>query len=333
MRVPIVTFFVLLSFYSLGQINLKGRITNTNKEPLSLVNVLIKQDSSILRSTITDSFGNYHLSIGNPGKYLLSVLLIGFEATELPLQLEADSVIDLHMRSSVHLLSDVTVAGKKPLIERRADRIIFNVDNSLTSVGGDALEALQKAPNVILVNNNISLIGKNEVTIMVDDRILHLGGDDLINYLRSISANNIVKIEVITNPPAKYDAQGNSGLINIIMKKNEREGYSASARIGYSQSTYPSFLGGGTINYNKRKFKLSFLIDARDGSNAQLENTTIYYPKQTWRQTNTKRGYAKSLNSKIGALCSGELEVRTFSFALMFDRSTDLEFSRFAPIS
>jgi len=130
-------------------------------------------------------------------------------------------------------LQTVTVTAQRPLIERKIDRLVFNVENSVAATGGDALDALKVTPGIQVQNNQIGMIGKSGLAVMINDRILNLSGDDLINYLKSIKSDDIQSIEVITTPPAKYDAEGNSGIINIKLKKAAPNSWSASISGAY----------------------------------------------------------------------------------------------------
>src|SRR5205814_3179282 len=122
-------------------------------------------------------------------------------------------------------LAGVTVAAKKPLIEQKIDRTIVNVEASITNVGTSALEVLEKSPGITIdKDGNISLKGKQGVQVYVDGRPTYLSGQDLVNLLRNMTANQLDQIEIMTNPPAKYDAAGNSGIINIKTKKNKQVG-------------------------------------------------------------------------------------------------------------
>lgn len=109
----------------------------------------------------------------------------------------------------------VELVAKKKLVERKVDRLVFNVGESVSTQGGDALDALRVTPGVIVQNESISMVGKNGASIMVNDKLLRLSGDELANFLKTIKSEDIQKIEVITAPPAKYDAEGDSGIINI----------------------------------------------------------------------------------------------------------------------
>lgn len=118
-------------------------------------------------------------------------------------------------------IQTVNLNGKKKLVERKIDRMVFNVENSIASQGMDGVEALRNTPLVkVDETSGISIVGKSNVSVMINDRIVQMSGSELLNYLKSVRSENIAKIEVITTPPAKYDAQGNSGIINIVLKKN-----------------------------------------------------------------------------------------------------------------
>ncbi|MDE5451136.1 TonB-dependent receptor, partial [Elizabethkingia meningoseptica] len=128
--------------------------------------------------------------------------------------------------TKVQTVKSITIEGKKKLLERKADRLVFNVDASLASQGMDAVETLGNVPMMRVDENKgiISIVGKSSVSVMINGRMLNLSGDALMSYLKTIRSENILKIEVITTPPAKYEAQGNSGLINIVLKKNPNMG-------------------------------------------------------------------------------------------------------------
>jgi iron complex outermembrane recepter protein len=139
-------------------------------------------------------------------------------------------------------LTGVTVTAKRPLIEQKVDRTIVNVDASVTNAGTNALEVLEKSPGITVdKDGNISLKGKEGVMVMIDGRPTQLGGEDLANFLRNMSSNQMDQVEIMTNPPARYDAAGNAGIINIKTKKNKAAGYNGTISLGYIQGRYPKF--------------------------------------------------------------------------------------------
>lgn len=192
-------------------------------------------------------------------------------------------------------LKEIAITDKKPLIERRIDRVIFNVENSISTIGGDALDALSKSPGVRVNTSDISIIGKSTVAVMVNDKLLNLSGGDLINYLRSIPADNIKRIEVITNPPSKYDAAGNTGLINIVIKKNLVRGYNGTINTGLKVASHITSGLTTTQNYNNGGFHFSSVLT---GYLSKVKSTSISnftYPESTFDQNSTEISERKGL--------------------------------------
>ena len=149
---------------------------------------------------------------------------------------------------------------KRPLIEQRIDRTIVNVDASITNIGASALEVLEKSPGITVDREgNISLKGKEGIMVLVDGRPTQLSGPDLANMLRNMNSSQLDQIEIMTNPPARYDAAGNAGIINIKTKKNITAGYNGTANIGFTQGRYPKTNEG--LNFNYRENKVNFFTN------------------------------------------------------------------------
>ncbi|KMQ65842.1 TonB-dependent receptor [Chryseobacterium angstadtii] len=173
-------------------------------------------------------------------------------------------------------IEGVTLTAKKKMIERKADRLIFNVSNSVASQGMDGAEALAATPLLKVDDNSgVSIAGKNGVAVMINERIVNISGSELVTYLKSLRSENIEKIEVITTPPAKYEAQGNSGLINIVLKKNQNLGWSGSLTTSLQQQTYTGFSNSATVNYQNEKLRSSLKLRHYDYQKRSYENYTI----------------------------------------------------------
>jgi len=152
-------------------------------------------------------------------------------------------------------LKAITVNGRKPPVEVKADRTIVNVEGTINSVGQDALELLGKSPGVMVdKDNNISLSGKNGVKLYVDGRQVPLNGSDLADYLKTLQSSQIESIELISNPSAKYDASGNAGIINIRLKRNRSFGNNGSITGGYHAGTHSNYNGGLSLNHRDARF-------------------------------------------------------------------------------
>jgi hypothetical protein len=165
-------------------------------------------------------------------------------------------------------LQEVFVQGKKKLYEQKVDRLVFNVENSINASNGDAIDVLKITPSVKVGNDDqISLVGKQGVRVMINGRLLNITGEDLVNYLKTIQSKDIEKVEVITAPGAQYDAEGNSGLINIKLKGVRQDNFSGSVNGTYSQAVYASGRGGVNLNYKKDKWTVATNLNYTDNLN------------------------------------------------------------------
>lgn len=260
--------FLFLLFFAdnavAQQYILKGKVVNQSKQPLEFVNIsLIKDDKQIVRQTVTDSLGAFSLS-AEKGNYTLILEQFGKEYFNQQIELFKDTILgDFAIDSSV-VLEGVTITSKKKLIEQKVDRMVFNVENSIASQGMSGLDALKNTPLVRVQNDNVTIVGKGGVEIMVNDRMLKLTGSELTNYLQSLKSEDIARIEIITTPPAKYEAQGNSGIINIILKKNPNLGWSGTLSSSYQRNSYNGYRTGATINYQSNKVSTSIKIRQYD---------------------------------------------------------------------
>lgn len=201
---------------------------------------------------------------------------------------------------AVREIQAVTLEGKKKLIERKVDRTVFNVENSVTVQGGDAMDALKVTPGVKINGETIGLTGKSSVKVMVNDKVVQLDGEELQNYLKSIPTANILKIEVITNPPAKYEAEGNSGLINIQLKEAKQNNSSATLRSSYQQGFYAQFMEGVGFSYRKNKLAVLADVGYRFGKNLYTNEINYFYPSEHWQNSifirNNRKNLAPLLN-------------------------------------
>ncbi|WP_100075926.1 outer membrane beta-barrel family protein [Chryseobacterium camelliae] len=187
-------------------------------------------------------------------------------------------------KDSIKNIEQVEILVKKKLLERKADRMIFNVEASIASQGMDGTETLANVPMIKVDESlgTISITGKSSVNVMINGRMLNLSGPALMNYLKSIRSENIARIEVITTPPARYEAQGNSGLINIILKKNANIGFSGNMTSNLIQRTYSGFGNTGTVNYQTEKFSSSLKLVYYDSAKRTSENYDIIGTTQNY---------------------------------------------------
>ena len=277
-----------VSIISFAQTN--GKITGTIKNGIDSKNIasatvylLADKDSSILKTTVTDKIGNYIFNNIKYGKYLISASavdnktiyskLFTISATSPSLTIESLQLMVINKD-----LREVAVTSKKLLIERKIDKTVVNVDASVTNAGTTAMDVLEKSPGVTVdKDGNISLKGKQGVMVMLDGKPSYLSSADLANLLRSMSSTNLDQIEIMTNPSAKYDAAGNSGIINIKTKKNKQKGFNGSVALGYGQGLYATTNNSLNLNYKNGKFNLFSNISVnRRNSFQQLDIKRVY---------------------------------------------------------
>src|SRR5579871_815485 len=240
---------------------LTAKIFDEKKNELGGVTVLLlsAKDSGVAKFGVTDAGGSVVMEEIKSGNYFLKLTYTGFETffSKTFLIDDSNALIELKeivMTQSAKQLNEVTVIAQKPFIEKKLDKTVINVDNSVVSAGSSAMEVLERSPGIVIDrNDNISLKGKQGVIIMINGKPSGVAGSDLANYLRGLPANAIEKIEIITNPSAKYDAAGNAGIINIIMKKDQRMGFNGTATLSYGQGLYPKVVAGLTFNYRNNK--------------------------------------------------------------------------------
>lgn len=287
---------------------IKGKISDNSGKALQSVTVsLLKStDSSLVKADVTDANGAFEMVYGKEGKYLLSYVMIGFERTYSPVfEVKNGQGFDagsITLQPAATKLQDVTVTSRKPMIEIKADKTVFNVENSINATGSNALELLQKSPGIQVDNNeNISMKGKTGVRIYVDGKMTQLGSQDLAAYLKSINSNDVEAIEMISNPSARYDASGNAGIINIRLKKNKRYGTNGSVNMGLVQGVTPKGNGSVSLNYRDKKVNLFSNVGTNIG---RYENTLDLYRVQrdsVYDQKSTNWSNNKSVNAKLGA--------------------------------
>lgn len=184
--------------------------------------------------------------------------------------------------SKENKIQEVILAGKKPLIKRTADRLIFNVENSVAAAGGTAMDALKATPNVRVDNDKISIVGKGSVLVLINDKEVFMSGDQLARYLEGITASNLSKIEVITTPPAKYSAEGNSGIINIVTKKIRENSWNANVGSSYQRSRRNTERFNFGYNLQKNKVTLQTSMGFGDRRFLRNWNSDLFYPENTW---------------------------------------------------
>lgn len=268
-------------FAQTDKANISGIILDENKKPADYVTVVLfkASDSSIVKTAFTDQAGLFAFAVNAKGDYYYKASMMGYKTIKSKtVSLTGENQkIDFgsaQLGASSQTLKEVTVAVTKPLIERKMDKIVMNVSNSSILTGSTALEVLQKAPGVSVdQNDKISMMGKQGVLIQLDGKQTYMSSADVANLLRNMQSTEIESIELITNPSSKYDASGNSGIINIKTKKNKSGGTngSVSATAGYGKN----FRGNTGLNLNHRTNKVNIFGNYNYGRSGRDSRITI----------------------------------------------------------
>ena len=270
-----------------GQGSVKITVTGETSNTLegATAELLRANDSVLVRTALTDKSGLAEFS-GLPfNTYRLRLSHVGFSPRYSEVFTLTETAPDLTLpalslqASRQSSMQGVTVTAKKPFIQKLSDRIVVNVESSIVSAGSSALDVMERSPGITIDQNDVlSLRGRSGVIVMIDGKPSPLSAADLANYLRGLPANAIERIDIITNPSAKYDAAGNSGIIDIRMKKDQRLGINGTFTAGYGQGIYPKANTGTTFNYRNKTVNVfgNYNYSYRKGLNHLLINRNFY---------------------------------------------------------
>ena len=259
--IVILSFLVAQQMYALCAIS--GQIIDVHEEPVAFANILLfRQDSTLAKGGITDENGFFLIEEVVEGQYKLAISMIGYKTTYHELFVTAvKSSISLdiiRLEEEAFQLGAVEISAKKPLFVQEIDRLVINVENSITTATGSVLDVLEKSPGVRVnrQSNSMALNGKNGVVIMLNGKESRMPLEAAIQLLQSMPATQVEKIELITTPPAKYDAEGNAGFINIVYKKSDAYGTNGSMNLRIGYGTYEKY--GGNLLFNHRTARINF---------------------------------------------------------------------------
>lgn len=294
-------FWLLFPVFCFSQeLSLTGRLVDENNQPMESCEIIILKAGFIRGSGITDDNGQFEVKLA-PDVYSFRAYFLGNVVYATELELEGNKNLGtLKSFELIQELEGVEITGKKKIIETMVDRTVFNVENSVRSVGTDAFELIKGTPGVQIQNNIIGLIGKSSVGVMIDDRIINLAGEDLNNYLRSINSENVKNIEVITTPPAKYAADGNSGLINIRLKKTKEDSWAVNVRNMHFINSYYTFIASIGFNYKKDRFAMTADFGKQEGAYRVTEKRASDFDGELWDGVLNRKDFADAYKAGLG---------------------------------
>lgn len=303
MKKYITILFLSCCYLGFSQVVLKGEIIDDNNNPIELADVLLLGlDNKIMEGTITNEEGKFVLEV-KKGTYFLQISFLGYEKKKQKIVVsETINLGSIKLIEKENSLKEVVVNANQKVFVKKTDRLVFNVKNSLIGkANGDITELLNFAPSVIVQGESIQVLGKDGVKILINGRESKLTGNALMAFLRSLKATDIDNIEIISNPPAKYEAEGNVALINIIIKKKEIEFWSSNITGSYRQGFYSLGSYSGVFNYNKKKFSFSTSVSGANGNTRGEEKNKIFYPDNFWNQETYYKYKTKYLTANVSS--------------------------------
>lgn len=335
-HLTVILTLILLSGFQLSAQKITGSVNDASKKPQEFASVMLMKakDSSLVKGAITDEKGQYEIEGIGSGEYFINVSIVGFKnyASKVFNYNGGDYTAEpIQLASLDQELQTVTVTATKPMIEVKADRTVFNVENSPNATGLSALELLRKSPGIqVDKDENVLLKGKSNVLVYINGKPSQMSGRDLAAFLKGLNSADIEAIEIISNPGARFDAAGNAGIVNIRLKKNKKLGTNGNIAVGASQGITPKMDAALSLNHRGAKWNLFSNYSYNYGTwnntinlnnrvklnNGQYDNLWIQQGDQNWTSDdhNFKVGADYTINSKntVGVLFNGGVGTPSF---------------------
>ena len=307
-----IYFTLLLALVGLGlhaqSASLRGQLQDTEGAAVLFANVALYNaaDSSLAKVETSDEAGVFQFKNMSAGSYYLTATHVGDTDLNRPdIKLEQSQQLNLGVlvfQPAILELAEATVTASRVMVEVKADRTVFNVEGTINSAGSDAISLLRKAPSVTVDNNdNISVLGRSGVLLYIDGKRLPLSGQDLTNYLQNLPAEQIDRIEIITNPGARYEAEGNAGIIDIRLKKDKGQGANGSLNSTISQGRYARNNLTGSGNFRNGFMNIFGSAGLGEGANFNEMNFLSYQNGLVLDEINNGRHDWKYYNYRVGA--------------------------------
>ncbi|MDD3079857.1 MAG: TonB-dependent receptor [Paludibacter sp.] len=261
-----IFLFTVQSLFALNEaisVTVQGKVIDKNSQPIEYATAALinPKTNEVINGSVSNKNGEFKINKVKRGEYILSISMVGYNKSEAAKLIVdgKESVIEksFMLSESSELLQDVIITGRKQFIEQSVDKMVINPEVSPTTASENVYDILKKLPGITIDNNdNISLKGLNGVKILIDDKPTYVSGSQLASLLKGLQGKNVDKIEIIDSPSAKYDAEGNSGIINIKTKHTKAHGFNGSVNGGITQTSKFGWNGGLDLNINYGKLNL-----------------------------------------------------------------------------
>lgn len=273
---------------------ISGRLMDQHNKPVTFASIGLLKDKTYVAGSTSNENGYFQLAYAfeNNVQYELKVSSLGYENLVLGFVYPDTSALKrIAMTQEAKTLATVNVTGNRPLIERKADRFVVNVEGSTLALGNNALEVLQKSPGLWVTGDGaIKLRGNQSVMVMINDVVQRMSQSDLADYLRTLRSEEISKIEIISNPPSEFEAEGSGGIVHIILKKSRQDGLLGSVSSQYRQQVERSaYSGNATLNYKVKSLYLFGNVSAGKDESDYIASTKISYADQSRYESFTNR--------------------------------------------
>jgi hypothetical protein len=305
----IILFFLYVAILFIPVIGnsqriISGRVKDSLGTPLSYVNITIKDSvEQNIFNTISDSVGFFKTKLNKDGIHIFQLSRINYQQKIIKIDITNDNLIDIQLNLDTNKINDVTVVTtKKPILERKADRYVLNIINNINLLGKNTMDLLKFAPGIFTNGESIRMADRDDVVIMINDIPVYLNGKSLVSYLNSLPLDQILRIEVISTPSAKYDASGNIGMINIVLKKNILPGILGNLQLDYLKNSYFGKFFSGNLSYHSKRLSILTLLNGYDVNYYNLTKSTYFYPNGTsLLNYNSKKWGYQNMGGQISA--------------------------------
>lgn len=300
-RFCLLSILLLFITEAQAQFNIQGQVIDEH-DPLAYSTISIfTSTGEFVKGEISDEQGHFSINLDR-GVYLVEVSYLGYRPLKKTIELTQDLNLDrIRLYVINNELDEIVVTAQKQLIERKADRLVFNLSNSIAAKGTDMSRAITMAPGILVQNGAISMVGRGDVRVLIDGRAVNLSGEELISFLSSISADDIEKVEIISNPPAKYEASGNAGLINIIYKKGRKNSWKNSTILSYEKNRRGFGLFRNSFSYDKNRTSLSISLNAEAGDTWEKEFGAVEFIRGPWAWESIGHSNQNGFSTRIAA--------------------------------
>lgn len=296
-KLSLLFLLFIIPFITYCQMSITGVVKDVQNKPIAFANVItLNSNNELIAGVITNENGEFKISVNTKESFNIVISFIGFENWKKEISETKNIVLDqITLKESNNELDEVKITAVRPTIKRKVDRLVFDVGSSPIASNGTVWDAVLKSPSINSDSEGNLRAFNKSAKIMIDGRLQSLDPESLSEMLRSMFAENILEIEIITSPPAKYDAEGQA-LINIVTKKQKSNGYVATINSYYEQSKYSRGQIGGNIISKINKLDVNLNYSLLDGDYRETDNENILYPNGNIWVSNNETKIAKNSN-------------------------------------